>query len=386
MMQHFSRLSTFLRLLPQKFFCASLLVATCSMLAPLPVHAQEENILNIYHWSDYIAPDTISNFERDTGIKVRFDTFDSNETLHAKLVAGRTGYDIVVPGSHFAKLQIEAGLFLPLDPNQIPNLRNLDPGIQKQLASVDPGNKYLVDWMWGYTTVGINVEQIKTALGDMPMPENVWDLIFKPEYSSKVRSCGIAVLDTASEIIPLALKYVGKDPYSSNPDDYKAAMEMLRAIRPNVSRFVGSGADYIDQLATGSLCLVVGWSGDIMIAANKSRSSSKPQNIEVLLPITGGLLFFDTMAIPKDAPHPENAMKFINYVLDPKVQASLTNEVFYANPTSKLSLQYVDPEIASNTAVFPNDEALATMIPPNSMDQVTRRLVTRTFSNFRANR
>lgn len=363
---------------------SSAAVLACAMLPT--AQAEEEKVLNIYHWSDYIAPDTIANFERETGIKVRFDTFDSNETLHTKLVAGRTGYDIVVPGSHFAKLQIEAGLFLPLDPSKIPNLSNLNPAIQAQLARVDPGNKYLVDWMWGYTTVGINVDQVKAALGNMPMPENAWDLVFKPEYASKLRSCGIAMLDTASEILPIALRYVGKNPYSSNADDYKAAADMLRAIRPNISRFVSSGSDYIDQLATGGLCAVVGWSGDMMISANKSRHSSKPQNIEILLPKMGGLLFFDTMAIPKDAPHPENAMKWINYILQPQVQASLTNAVFYANPTWQVSLQYVNPEIASNKAVFPSDAEVANMIAPNAMDLATRRLVTRTFSNFKASR
>lgn len=363
---------------------SSAAVLACAMLPT--AQAEEEKVLNIYHWSDYIAPDTIANFERETGIKVRLDTFDSNETLHTKLVAGRTGYDIVVPGSHFAKLQIEAGLFLPLDPSKIPNLSNLNPAIQAQLARVDPGNKYLVDWMWGYTTVGINVDQVKAALGNMPMPENAWDLVFKPEYASKLRSCGIAMLDTASEILPIALRYVGKNPYSSNADDYKAAADMLRAIRPNISRFVSSGSDYIDQLATGGLCAVVGWSGDMMISANKSRHSSKPQNIEILLPKMGGLLFFDTMAIPKDAPHPENAMKWINYILQPKVQASLTNAVFYANPTWQVSLQYVNPEIASNKAVFPSDAEVANMIAPNAMDLATRRLVTRTFSNFKASR
>lgn len=358
----------------------------CAALFPGIVKAQEEKVLNIYHWADYIAEDTIANFEKETGIKVRFDTFDSNENLHAKLVAGRTGYDIVVPGSHFAKKQIIAGLFQPLRPELIPNLKNLDPAIQAQLANVDPGNKYLVDWLWGYTTVGINVDQVNKALGGEPLPENIWDLVFNPAYSSKLRSCGIAVLDTGSEIIPIAMKYIDKDPYSNNPQDYVEVADMLRKVRPDISRFVGSGSDYIDQLATGSLCAVVGWSGDIMISANKSKQSTRPQNIEVLLPKTGGLLFFDSMAIPKDAPHPENAMKWINYILQPKVQASLTNTVFYANPTSRLSLQYVNPDIANNKAVFPSDEEIASMIAPNSMSHATRRLVNRTFTNFKAGR
>lgn len=346
---------------------------------------EDEKVLNIYHWSNYIAQDTIANFERETGIRVRFDTFDSNETLHAKLVVRRTGYDIVVPGSHFAKMQIGAGLFMPLDPEKIPNMQYLDPVIQASLANVDPGNRYLVDWMWGYTTVGINVDQVNAALGGEPLPENAWDLVFNPYYSNRLRNCGIAILDTASEIIPIALKYVGKDPFSTNPQDYKVAEEMLRRIRPNILRFINSGSDYIDQLAVGSLCVVVGWSGDIMIAANMSKNSSTPQNIEALVPSMGGLLFFDTMAIPADAPHPENAMLWINYILRPDVQASLSNEVFYANPTTVHSKPFMDPEIADNKAIFPDDEAMANMILPDSASQATRRLVSRTFTNFKAN-
>lgn len=368
----------------------TLLVIACFSLASCSPGGKEnqeseDKILNIYHWSDYIADDTIANFEEETGIKVRFDTFDSNETLHAKLVVRNTGYDIVVPGSHFAKLQIAAGLYMPLDKEKIPNLKYLDPVIQEKLSNVDPGNKYLVDWMWGYTTVGINVDQVKAILGDAPLPENSWDLVFDPHYSNQLKSCGIGILDTSSEIIPIALKYIGRDPFSTDIEDYKAVSEMLYKIRPNIFRFVSSGSDYIDQLATGSLCVVVGWSGDIMIAANLSKESSKPQNIEVLVPSMGGLLFFDTMAIPADAPHPENAMKWINYILRPEVQASLSNAVFYANPTPEFSQQFLDPEIATNNAIFPNKEAMDQMIVPSSVSQTTRRMVSRTFTNFKAN-
>ncbi len=363
----------------------SLTLAAGALVAAAPAHAEEEKVLNIYNWGDYIADDTIANFEKATGIKVRYDLFDSNEALHAKLVAGHSGYDIVVPGSHFAKLQIEAGLLQKLDKSQIPNLKNLDPAIQAQLAKMDPGNQYLVDWMWGYTTVGINADRVKKALGSMPMPENDWDLVFKPEYAAKLKGCGIAMLDSASEVMPIALKYVGKDPYSKDPADYKAAGDMLKAVRPYVSRFVGSGSDYIDQMARGSICAVVGWSGDIMIAKDKAAKAKRPQNLEVLLPKMGGLLFFDTMAIPNDAPHPGNAMKWINYILEPKVHASLTNAVFYANP-NKASLPFVNPAIANNKAVFPDAAAMATMIAPGTPDQATRRLITRTFTNFKARR
>lgn len=361
------------------------LAAAASALFPTVARAEEEKILNVYNWADYIAPDTIANFEKETGIKVRYDNFDSNEALHAKLVAGRTGYDVVVPGSHFAKQQIEGGLLLKLDKSKLPNLKNLDPAIQAQLAKMDPNNDHLVDWMWGYTTVGINKEKVSKALGGAPLPDNAWDLVFKPEYASKLKGCGVAFLDTASEIMPIALKYIGKDPMSKSADDYKAAGEMLKAIRPSVTRFAGSGSDYIDQMAKGQICAVVGWSGDIMIAKDKSTKAKKPQQLEVLLPKTGGLLFFDVMAIPKDAKHPENAHKWINYIMKPEVHASLTNSVFYANP-NKESMKFVKPALANDKAVFPDAAGLASMIPPPVHDQATKKLVTRTFTNFKAGR
>ncbi len=363
---------------------AAALLAT-AWLATLPAVAQEEKVLNIYNWADYIAADTIKNFEKETGIKVRYDNFDSNEVLNAKLAAGKTGYDVVVPGSHFAKMQIDGGLLMKLDKSKLPNLKHLDPAIQAQLAKLDPGNDYLVDWLWGYTTVGINADKVKKALGAMPMPDNAWDLVFKPEYASKLKSCGVSFLDTASEVIPIALNYLGKDPHSKNPDDYKAAGEMLKAVRPFVTKFSGSGSDYIDQMARGQLCAVVGWSGDIYIAKDRSKKAKQPQALEVLVPKSGALLFFDVMAIPKDAKHPENAHKWIDYIMRPEVHASLTNAVFYANP-NKAARPFVKPELASDKAVFPDEAALKTMILPGVPDSATRRLITRTFTNFKTNR
>lgn len=363
---------------------AALTLAAWAVAGPA-LAQQEPPVLNIYNWGDYIAEDTIRNFEKETGIKVRYDLFDSNEALHSKLVAGMSGYDIVVPGSHFAKLQIQAGLLRKLDKSRIPNLVNLDPAIQAQLAKVDPGNEYLVDWMWGYTTVGIHADKVKAALGGLPMPDNAWDLVFKPEYASRLKSCGLSFLDTASEVIPIALKYIGKDPRSKDAADYAEVAKLLRAVRPHVTRFSGSGSDYIDQLARGQLCAVIGWSGDILIARDKAARARNPQNLQVLLPRTGGLLFFDTMAIPKDAKHPDNAHKWINYILRPEVHAALTNTVFYANP-NKASLQHVRPELANDKSVFPDATAMANMIAPDTPDAATLRLVTRTFTNFKANR
>ena len=362
-----------------------LVALTAGVLAVGAAAAQDAGVLNVYNWADYIAPDTIRNFEKETGIKVRYDIFDSNESLHAKLVAGNSGYDVVVPGSHFAKQQIAAGLLQKLDKSKLPNLKNLDPAIQAQLAKMDPGNDYLVDWLWGYTTVGINVDKVKQALGSTPLPDNAWDLVFKPEYASKLKKCGVSILDSASEVMPIALNYIGKDPYSKSQEDYTEAGKMLKAARPHVTRFVGSGSDYIDQMAKGSICVALGWSGDIMIASNRAKQNKTGQNIQVLVPKSGGLLFFDVMAIPKDAKNVENAHKWIDYIMRPEVHASLTNTVFFANP-NKASLKFVKPEIANNAAVFPSAGVLETMLAPGVPDQATRRIITRTFTNFKSNR
>jgi putrescine transport system substrate-binding protein len=358
-----------------------LLSALALALASTGLRAQEEEkVLNIYNWSDYIAEDTIKNFEKETGIKVRYDNFDNNEIVHAKLVAGKTGYDIVVPSSNWAKLQIDGGLLRKLDKAQIPNLKNLDPAVQAQLARMDPGNDYMVNWLWGFTTVGINVDKVKAALGSMPMPDNAWDLVFKPEYISKMKGCGVAFLDSATEIVPAALHYLGKPSFSKNPSDYTGAANLLKSIRPSVTLFSSSG--YINDMASGSICLALGWSGDINIARQRAIEGKTGQNIQALIPKTGGLLFFDSMVIPADSPRPGNAHKFINYVLRPEVSASLTNKVFYANPTLA-SKQFVKPEVASNPTVFLPPADLKNMVAPDSLSNDLRRLMTRTYTSFK---
>jgi putrescine transport system substrate-binding protein len=359
---------------------AALLVAGSSLAqAPAP------KVLNVYNWSDYIAEDTIKAFEKETGIKVNYDTFDSNETLHAKLVAGRTGYDVVVPGSHFAKTQIEAGLLQKLDRSKLPNWKNLDPELLKQLAAVDPGNQYLVDWLWGYVTIGIHRPKVQAALGGMPMPENAWSLLFDPAYASKLKGCGVSVLDSASEVLPVTLMHLGKKPYSTEPADYDAAAALLKTIRPSVTRFSSSG--YINDLAAGSLCLVMGFSGDINIARARALAANPkaPAAIEALVPKGGATLFFDTMAIPKDAKNVDNAHAFINYVLKPEVAASLTNKVFYANPNAA-SLPFVSKAVADNKTIFLPPADLARLTPPDALPQAARRVQTRVFTNFKAGR
>jgi putrescine transport system substrate-binding protein len=358
--------------------CLSVLIA--SLLAAELVLAQDAGVLNIYNWADYIAPDTIENFEKETGIKVRYDTFESNESLHARLLAGSLNYDVIVPGSHFAKQQIAAGLLQKLDKSKLPNLKNLDPAVQAQLSKVDRNNEYLVDWLWGYTTIGINVDKVRQMLG-ATRPENTWDLVFNPKYASKLAACGVSILDSASEVMPIALHYLGKDPYSRNAADYTAVGKMLKEIRPYVTHFVDSGSDYIDQLAEGKICVVLGWSGDIMIAANKAKENKTGHNIQVLNP-PGGLLFFDVMAIPKDARNVDNAHKWINYILRPDVHASLTNTVFFANP-NKASLRFVKPEIAGDKAVFLSPEVLNNMLPPGAPNHMAQRIGVQTFADFR---
>jgi len=369
----------------KRMFNALLSLASAAAVTALlfagPARAQEEEkVLNIYNWSDYIADDTIANFEKETGIKVRYDVFDSNEILHAKLVAGKTGYDIVVPSSYWAKIQADGGLLRKLDKAQLPNLKNMDPAVQAQLAALDPGNQYLVNWLWGYTTVGINVDKVKAALGSTPMPENAWDLVFKPEYIAKLKSCGVSFLDSPTDVIPAALHYLGKPAFSRNQGDYAGVGPLLKSIRPYVTLFSSSG--YINDMASGSICVALGWSGDINIAKQRALEGKTGQNIQALIPSTGGVLFFDTMAIPADAPHPNNALKWINYIMRPEVDASLTNKVFYANP-NKESKKFVKPEVANNPTVFLSDADMKKMANPEPLTNDIRRTMTRLYTSFK---
>jgi putrescine transport system substrate-binding protein len=373
-------MSTGMHKKPGRAWTGKLVAAFCLAGATALAGAQEAKVLNIYNWSDYIAEDTIRNFEKESGIKVRYDTFDNNEIVHAKLVAGKSGYDIVVPSSNWAKLQLDGGLLRKLDKSLLPNLKNLDPAIQRQISSMDPGNDYLVNWLWGYTTVGINSAKVKAALGGEPMPANVWELVFNPKYVSRLKSCGVSVLDSASEVLPAALHYLGKDPFSKNSGDYQEASAALKAIRPFITLFSSSG--YINEMAGGSICVALGWSGDINIARQRAIDGKTGQDIEALVPANGGILFFDMMAIPIDAPNAQNAHAFINFILRPEVHASLTNKVFYANP-NKESQKFVKPEVANNPTVFVDAAKMATMKAPKAMTNDIRRLVTRIYTSFK---
>ena len=339
----------------------------------------EEKVLNIYNWPDYIAKDMVANFEKETGIKVNYQTFENNEALHAKLVAGNTGYDIVVPGAVFAKPQIDGGLLAKLDKSKVSRYANLDPAIMEKLVMIDPGNDYLVPWGWSFTTVGINKAKVAKALGSTPLPDNAWELVFNPVYTEKLKSCGIAYLDSPTEVLPPAMHYLGKNAYSNDAADHKAAGDMLAKVRPHIRMF---SSTMIDDLAGGKACVALGWAGDINIARTRALENKSGNEVEALLPKTGGLIFMDTLAMPKDAKHPNNAYAFIDYFLRPEVSASLTNELGYAT-ANKASLGSVKPEIAQDSAVFPDAENLKKMVSPASLSNEARESMSNVFTAFK---
>lgn len=348
-------------------------------VAAAPAEPAEEKVLNIYNWPDYIPEGMIAAFEKESGIKVNYDTFETNEALHAKLVAGNSGYDIVVPGSVFAKPQIEGGLLRPIDKSKIANLKNLDPAVMATLSKADPDNKHLVPWAWGFTTVGLNVTKAKKALGNMAMPENAWDLVFDPKYTSKLKSCGIAYLDSPTEILPVALHYIGKDAYSNNAADYKAATDMLAKVRKDVRLF---SSTMIDDIAGGKACVAIGWSGDINLAADRAKENKSNDEIVSMLPSTGALIFFDTMAVTKDAKHPNNAMAFMDFYLRAENAARMANEMNY--PTgNKAAMAQIKPEIANNKTIFVAADYMQKMIAPSSFTNEAREAMANAYNAFK---
>ncbi len=347
--------------------------------APAPAGQQ---VLNIFNWDDYIPDGMIAAFEREFGIRVNYNTFESNETLHARLVAGNSGFDIVVPTVGFSQRQLNAGLFQPLDKSRIPNLANLDPTFMQKLASIDEGNRHYVPWGWGFTTVGINRQKVEDALGTSELPANSWELVFNPEYSNRLRGCGIIFLDSPSEIMPAALHYLGLPPYSGNPDDLRAAGEMLAQIRPNIRQFSNN---MIDDIVSGLGCVFVGWSGDINIAAGRVSELGSADEIVPLLPSTGGIFFADVMAIPADARNVEAAHTFINFFLRPENGAAMANEMNY--PTGNAAaLPLIDPEIKGNNTIFLNDEDMARLVPSGDFPLEVAGVLNEVFNAFKRGR
>ena len=332
--------------------------------------------VNVYNWSDYIAEDTIPNFEKATGIKVTYDVFDSNEVLETKLLAGSSGYDVVVPTLNFLGRQIQAGVFQPLDKSKIPNYANLDPEIMKRLESQDPGNQYAIPYMWGTTGIGYNVDKVKAAFGSTDITSSL-DLVFKPENIAKLKDCGVTLLDTPSEVIPIALNYLGEDPNSTDPVVIAKAAELLKGIRPYVTNFHSS--QYIDALANGDICLVLGWSGDIIQARDRAVEAENGVNIAYSIPKEGAPQWFDMLAIPKDAKNVDSAYAFINNLLDPQVMANNSNFISYPNAVTKAKA-LMDKSITEDPTIYPPPEVEAKLftfaIIPPEVDKLYTRIWT----------
>jgi putrescine transport system substrate-binding protein len=338
----------------------------------------EEKVLNVYNWTDYIAEDTLENFTKETGIKVNYDTYTENEALEAKLQAGNSGYDVVFPSASFMERQIKSGIYQPFDQAKLPNLKNMDPQIMEQAAKHDPGNTHSIVYMWGTTGIGYNVDMVRKALGE-DAPVDSWALVYDPRYSSKLKSCGIAVLDAGSEIVSTVLAFLGKDPNSQSAEDFAAAEEVLMKLRPNI-RVVQS--THIEPLANGQICVAVGYNGDILQARDRGAEAAKKVNIAYSLPKEGTLVWFDMAGIPKDAPHPDNAHAYIDYLMRPEVTAAITAAVNYANANAA-SLPLIPDETRNDPAVFPPAEVKARLFPDLSETDEFTRLLNRTWVRFK---
>ena len=356
---------------------ALLFGAATALLLSTPLLA--ESRVNIYNWSDYIGENTLEEFQARTGIRPHYDVFDANETLEGKLLAGHSGYDVVVPSNHFLGRQIQAGAFQKLDRRQLPNWSNLDPQLLKQLERNDPGNQYAVPYLWGTNGIGYNVDKVKAVLGIERIDS--WAVLFEPQNIEKLAACGVAFLDSADEMIPAMLNYLGLDPNSHNPADYARAEEKLRAIRPHVTYFHSS--KYIADLANGEICVAAGYSGDVLQAAERAAEAGKGVRIAYSIPREGANLWFDMLAIPADAKHVGEAHRFIDYLLEPTVIAAVSAHVGYANPNLQAG-PLMAAEVRNDAAVYPPQEVLDRLFVSAQLPANVQRLMTRSWTRIKS--
>ncbi|MCR5858428.1 polyamine ABC transporter substrate-binding protein [Mesorhizobium sp. J428] len=337
----------------------------------------QEKVVNVYNWSDYIDDSILEDFTKETGIKVVYDVFDSNEILETKLLAGGTGYDVVVPTGAFLARQIEAGVFQKLDKAKLPNISNMWDVVATQTAKYDPDNAYSVNYMWGTTGIGYNVKKIQDALGVDKIDS--WKTVFDPEAMKKLNECGVYMLDAPQEIIPTALNFLGLNPDSRDPAELAKAEELLLAIRPYVRKFHSS--EYINALANGDICLAVGWSGDVFQARDRAAEADQGVEIAYSIPAEGAEMWFDQLAIPADAKHVDEAHAFINYIMKPEVAAKASNYVFYANG-NKASQELLDKEVLDDPAIYPDEATMAKLFITLPYDPKTQRLITRSWTKI----
>jgi putrescine transport system substrate-binding protein len=344
--------------------------------------AGAQGTVNVYNWSDYIEPSVLADFTRETGIKVRYDTFDSNDTLETKLLAGKSGYDVVVPTGFFLERQIKAGVFQKLDKSKLPNLVNLWPEITQRLAAHDPGNLYAVNYMWGTTGIGYNVKKAHEVLGPDVMIDS-WDIVLKPEILAKFKACGVYLLDSADDILPAALKYLGFDPNSRNQAELQKATDLVLSIRSSVRKFHSS--EYLNALASGEICLAVGFSGDVKQAQKRAAEAKNGVDVAYAIPKEGAQLWFDNLAIPKDAKNVAQAHAFINYLQKPEVAAKNSNLISYANG-NLASQKLVDKEVLDDPTIYPDADAMSRLYTIKVYDAATQRLMNRMWTRIKTGR
>jgi putrescine transport system substrate-binding protein len=340
-----------------------------------------DRVVNFFNWSDYIEPSVLTDFTAQTGIRVQYDTFDSNDILETKLLAGKSGYDVVVPTAYFLQRQIKAGVFQKLDKSKLPNLVNAWDDIARRLAVYDPGNQYAVNYMWGTVGIGYNVAKAKAALGGQPIDS--WDVLFKPEVIAKFKDCGVHMLDSADDIFPAALSYLGLDPNSTRQADLEKAADLVSKVRPYVRKFHSS--EYLSALATGEICLVVGWSGDIMQARSRAAEAKSDIEIGYTIPKEGAQMFFDNLAIPADAQHVAEAYELINYLYRPEIAAKNSDFLSYANG-NLASQKLVDPKILNDKNIYPDDATLKKLFVITARDPATQRIINRLWTRVKTGR
>ncbi len=347
--------------------------------APAPAPAAEDPVVNVYNWSDYIDEEILAEFEAETGIRVVYDVFDSNEVLETKLLAGQSGYDVVVPSASFLARQIQAGVFRPLDRSKLPHWDNQWPLIMERVAVYDPDNQHAVNYMWGTTGIGYNADMVAERMPEAPVDS--WDLVFDPETAARFADCGIYVLDAADEMIPAALNYIGENPDSHDPEVLNKARNVLLAIRPYIRKFHSS--EYINALANGDICIAVGWSGDVIQARDRADEAENGVVIKYSIPNEGALMWFDMLAVPGDALHPNNAHAFIDYILRPEVMAKASNYVYYANG-NLASQELLDEEVIGDPTIYPPPEVMARLYTTRPYPPDVQRLVTRIWTDVKA--
>lgn len=351
---------------------------TPAAAAPPALDTDEEKVVNVYNWSDYIDPTVIEDFQKETGITVRYDVFDSNEVLETKLLAGSTGYDIVVPSASFLERQIKAGVFQKLDRSKLPNLKNMDTEITQRVALHDPGNEHSVNYLWGTSGVGYNEDKIKAAMSNAPVDS--FAMFYDPKVVSKFKSCGVAILDAPSEVVGTVLIYLGKDANSEKPEDLAAAEKVLASIRPYI-KYINS-SKYIEDLANGEICLALGWSGDVLQARDRAVEAGNGIKVKYLIPKEGAVMFFDMLAIPADAKHVKNAYLFIDYLMRPEVAAKNSNFVNYAN-SNAASFSLINEDIRNDRGVYPAEEIKPRLVPDLAESPAFTRLLTRSWTRFK---